>query len=187
APGSGWPSRSGGITATTPRATVRAAASDQSSRRKSSRSSYCLAVPKREPPPAATTTARTGDVWAWGGGSGKGFVELLRGLLLDLLVVDHLAEADLLGVVDRDHQREVAVGEAEHEVLPVLAENLTLLTLLDHGGAVMGVDDLVTDVEGHAAPERETNGSTSRVPASGPLRQLARRRSDRPLLRSSTK
>ena len=47
--------------------------------------------------------------------------------LLDLFVVDDLAEADLLGVVGRDHEREVAVGEAQHEVVALLAEGFLLL------------------------------------------------------------
>ena len=67
--------------------------------------------------------------------------------LLDLFVVDDLPQADLFGVVAGDHQRQVAVGEPQDEVLAGLAEDLLLLPLLDHGCAVMGVDDLVTDVE----------------------------------------
>ena len=48
---------------------------------------------------------------------------------------------------DGHHQGQVAVGEAQHEVLLLLAEHLLHLPALDHGRAVMGVDDLVTDVE----------------------------------------
>ena len=67
--------------------------------------------------------------------------------LLDLLVVDDLPQTDLVGVVGGDHERQVSVGEAEHQVLTVLAEDVLLLALFDHGRAVVGVNDLVTDVE----------------------------------------
>ena len=54
------------------------------------------------------------------------------------------------------HQREVAVGEPQHEVVALLAEGFLLLTLLDRGGTVVGVDDLVADVERHDSPCAKT-------------------------------
>ena len=71
--------------------------------------------------------------------------------LFDLFVVDHLAQADALGVVCGDIEDQVAVGQAEHEVLPLLAEGDLGLTLLDDCGPMVGVHDFVSDLE-HGSP-----------------------------------
>ena len=69
------------------------------------------------------------------------------------------------------HEREVAVGEAQHEVVALLAERFLLLTLLDGGRTVVGVDDLVADVERHDSPcaktcrNRQGSKFTRRLPA----------------------
>src|SRR5436190_4589167 len=86
----------------------------------------------------------------------------------DLFVVDHVAQADLLGVVGRHHEREVAVREAQHQVVALLAERFLLLALLDRGGAVVRVDDLVADVERHGSPRaKKTCGGVQGYQAAG--------------------
>src|SRR5205823_596377 len=74
--------------------------------------------------------------------------------LLDLFVVDDVAQSDVLGVVGRHHERQVAVRELQDQVVLLLAEDVLLLLLLDGRGPVVGVDDLVTNAEGHAAPRK---------------------------------
>src|SRR5438445_1471895 len=81
--------------------------------------------------------------------------------LFDLLVVDDFAQADLLGVVGRDHQREVTVRKAEDEILTVRPEDVALLPALDDGSAVMRVDDFVSDVKRHSSPKGGTAVGTS--------------------------
>src|SRR5439155_10632024 len=76
--------------------------------------------------------------------------------LLDLFVVDDLAQTDLVGLVGRNHQCQIAVRETQHEVLVGLAECFLLLPALDHGRAMVGVDDLVTDVKRHSSPKNGT-------------------------------
>src|SRR5262249_53308900 len=86
--------------------------------------------------------------------------------LLDLLVVDHVAQPDVLGVVGRDHERQVPVREAKDQVVLLLAEDVLLLLLLDDGRSVVRVDDLVTNAKGHDAPEEaeEDERGSTRIP-----------------------
>ena len=51
-------------------------------------------------------------------------------------------------------KRQVAVCEAEHEVLPLLAEVGPHLSSLHDGGPVVGVHDLVPDIKRHTSPKR---------------------------------
>src|SRR5205823_12265623 len=81
--------------------------------------------------------------------------------LLDLFVVDDFAQADLLGVVGRDHQGEVTVRKPEDEILTVRPEDIALLPALDDGSAVMGVDNFVSDVKRHSSPKGGTAVGTS--------------------------
>jgi hypothetical protein len=70
---------------------------------------------------------------------------------------------DLLGHVDRDRQRHVAVRHAEDEVVALLAERLALLLLLDDGRTVVRVDDLVAGLEGHGILRWGRMGRTGNV------------------------
>src|SRR5689334_8647958 len=95
--------------------------------------------------------------------------------LFDLFVVDDVAETDLVGVVGRHLQGEVAVREPQDQVVLLLAERLHLLALLDGRRAVVGIDDLVTDIEGHEKAvllrnreERTTHGTGVRSARSHP-------------------
>src|SRR5581483_5925509 len=54
--------------------------------------------------------------------------------------------------------REIAVGQLQHQVFAVLAEHIALLPALDDCCAVMGIHDLVSDVERHTSPRDETAG-----------------------------
>ncbi len=69
--------------------------------------------------------------------------------LLDLFVVDDVAQPDLLGLLDRDRDLEVPVGDAEHEVVGLVPVEDPLLLAFDDRSPVVGVDDFVTDGERH--------------------------------------
>ena len=90
-----------------------------------------------------------------GRGDRLGFGEDLEDLL-DLGLADHRAEADLLGGVHGHREREVAVHDTEDEVLALLAEELLVLQVFDHGRPVLGMDDGVSLAErGQVVPLRK--------------------------------
>src|SRR5439155_9996779 len=64
--------------------------------------------------------------------------------LLDLPLGDHLSKANLLRIVDGNHQGEVPMGEAELEIGPPLPENLPFHKVFDYGRSMMRIDDLVS-------------------------------------------
>ncbi len=76
--------------------------------------------------------------------------------LFDLFVVDHLAEADPFGVVGRNLQDQISVGEPKDQVLAFLSERRHLLAPLNYRRAVVGIHDFVAYVEHKKAP-RGTN------------------------------
>jgi hypothetical protein len=67
--------------------------------------------------------------------------------VLDVGLADRWPHADLLGLVDRDGQGELAVDHLEHQVLAGLTEQLALLLLLDHRRTMVGVHDAIADLE----------------------------------------
>ncbi len=67
--------------------------------------------------------------------------------LLDGLLVDDAAQAGLAGVAARNHDRHVVVEDLDGEVLLFLTEDLLALLLEDLAGPVMGIDDVVADLE----------------------------------------
>ena len=71
----------------------------------------------------------------------------------DFLVVDDLPDAHVGRGVDRYLKGQVAVRQAEDEVLALLAEIGPQLSPLDDRGPVMGVDDFVPDVKRHSSPK----------------------------------
>jgi len=79
--------------------------------------------------------------------------------VLRLVGADDLAHPDGRGLLRRHAQRQVAIGEAQHQVFTSRAEYLQCLDALDHGGAVPGVHDLVTDAEAHRCGSRFTGHS----------------------------
>ena len=73
--------------------------------------------------------------------------ESTREDLLDRLLVDDAAQARLAGVLTRDHDGHVVVEDLDREVLAHLAEDVLLLLLDDLAGPMMGIDDVVADLE----------------------------------------
>ena len=68
---------------------------------------------------------------------------------------------DALGVVGGHVEDQIAVGEAEDQVLALLTEGDLGLPLLDDGGPVVGVDDFVSDLEGHRTQGSLLGGSAA--------------------------
>ena len=56
-------------------------------------------------------------------------------------------QADLLGRVHRDRERQVAVDDPQHEVLALLAEEFLVPQLFDDGRPVLRMDDGVSLTE----------------------------------------
>src|SRR5262249_58168666 len=67
--------------------------------------------------------------------------------LLDLALRDHATEPDLVGVVDGNHQGEIALGELQLEVGSLLALEFAFYKVLDDCCPMMGIDHLVALVE----------------------------------------
>src|SRR5918996_881700 len=63
--------------------------------------------------------------------------------LLDLVLADDGAETDLLAAFDRDHQCEVAVRDAELEVLPPLSQELPHAELFDDCCTMLWMDNRI--------------------------------------------
>ena len=63
------------------------------------------------------------------------------------LLVDHPAQAREGGVLGRDPHGHVVVEDLDREVLAALAEHLHLLLLQHLARAVVGVDDVVAELE----------------------------------------
>ena len=78
---------------------------------------------------------------------------------------------DICGGVDGHFQCQVAVCEAQHEVLPLLAEIGPHLSPLDNCGPVVGVDDLVPDIKWHTSP-RASLGWFCATPRVRPFQDL---------------
>ena len=67
--------------------------------------------------------------------------------LLDRLLVDHAPQADLGGVLGRDHHRHVVVQDLDGQVLALLTEQILRFLLEDLAGPVVRVDDVVAALE----------------------------------------
>ena len=67
--------------------------------------------------------------------------------LLDGFLVDHPAQARERGVLGRDPDGHVVVEDLDREVLAAFAEHLHLLLLQHLARAVMGIDDMVAELE----------------------------------------
>ena len=72
--------------------------------------------------------------------------------LVDDVGLDDLAQAGAVGVLDRDHDGHVVVQDLDGEVVALLAEHVLLLDLHDLAGAVMRIDDLVSDLNTSLKP-----------------------------------
>ena len=71
-----------------------------------------------------------------------------------MCIRDSFPYAHICGGIDGYFQCQVAVCEAQHEVLPLLAEVGANLSPLDNGGPVVGVDNLVANIKWHTSPKR---------------------------------
>jgi len=67
--------------------------------------------------------------------------------LLDRFLVDHPAQAGQRSVLRRDSHRHVVVKDLDREVLAAFAEHLHLLLLQHLACPVMGVHDMVAELE----------------------------------------
>jgi hypothetical protein len=67
--------------------------------------------------------------------------------LFDGLLVDHPAQAREGRVLGRDADRHVVVEDLDRQILAAFAEDLHLLLLEHLAGAVMGVDDVIAELE----------------------------------------
>jgi hypothetical protein len=81
---------------------------------------------------------------------------------VDVVGAADLADADLLAVVARHHEGEVAICQLEDQVLPGLAAYLTILEALDDRGPMLWVDDAVADLE-HTRKPLPSNGTLNRI------------------------
>ena len=68
---------------------------------------------------------------------------------LQALLPDHITDADEVDVVSGNANREIALGDLEHEVEPVLALDGPRLDLRDQRRAVVRVDNRLADLESH--------------------------------------
>jgi hypothetical protein len=73
--------------------------------------------------------------------------------LLDLVLADDRAEANLLRAVDGDHQGQIAIGDPELEVFALLAQELPDAQLFDDCRPVFGMHDRVALTE-HRTPSK---------------------------------
>src|SRR5205823_212317 len=94
-----------------------------------------------------------------------------QGLEDDLhhVLVDHLAQTDLLGVFGRHVDGHVVVEDLDGQVLPALTEDLPLLLLHDRACPVVRIHHFVTDVVQAASPSsslsRQDAGARESTPA----------------------